>query len=78
MDNDLKKIRKLTQFMREKGLLKLKMAQIELELHPAALLNSDPSPPNKTESKQEDKPEFSHEDMMFWSAPGNVSEETKQ
>lgn len=74
MDADLRKVKKLTAFMRSHGLLKLKTAEIELELHPTSLQH----PSGLPETKEDPKPEHSEEDVLFWSAPGHIPEEAKQ
>lgn len=69
MDADLKKLKKVTAFMRKQGILNYKTPELELSLAPAALITEPLSQaePSQTEDL---KPEFSPEEMLFWSAPG--------
>lgn len=74
MDADLKKIKKLTLFMKKEGLLELKHADIELKLSPHAFhgeqskLTSDPT-------LEETTPKYDSMSMALWSSPDYLPEE---
>lgn len=81
MDADFRNLKKLTAFMRKQGLLRVKTAQIELELSPSAILHEDPSPALKTEPEHETITVQSAEELALglpagsmdrinWSSPG--------
>lgn len=55
--------------MQKSGVLSLKMPDIEIELSPQSLFPETKIiyPETKIE---EDKPEYSDEDLLLWSAPG--------
>jgi hypothetical protein len=75
MDADIKKLKKLTAFMRKNGLLSLKTGDIELSLSPlaidmgserGALEEQPPNPPNQEP--------LTDMDVLLWSAPGNIED----
>lgn len=71
MDADHKKLKKLVKFMREQGVLTLKMDGIELNLAPQAILPDKPTRDSDTETESP-APQFSEADALFWSSPGFV------
>lgn len=75
MDADLKKIKKLTLFMKKEGLLSIKSKDFELTLSPTALFQEDPPKPTP-EAKEEPHGQLSHEDTLMWSSPTIQSEMT--
>lgn len=56
--------------MRMNGLLKLKTADFDIELHPQAIAMR-PKRGEPTEDKPQE-PEYSQEDILFWSSPGLI------
>lgn len=71
MDTEIKKIKKYTKFMQKAGVLSLKAAEIEIHLSPHMVSSAlsqvkDYGP----ELKEEEKTEFTDEDLLLWSAPG--------
>lgn len=72
MDDYLKKIKKLTLFMKKEGILHLKQGDIELQLSPAAI-NETKSLTSDAPIVEENKP--TDMDVLFWSSPGNIGEE---
>lgn len=71
MDADLKKIKKLTAFMKKQGVLSLKLPDLELNLAPAAVFHKETnSLPQADESEANALPQFSEEEALFWSSPG--------
>ncbi len=68
MEDTLKKIKKLTKFMRENGVITLKSAEIELSLAPQALQLKTKPDPTSAEDPKTDAP--SMEEVLFWSSPG--------
>jgi hypothetical protein len=71
MDQDLKKLRKLVKFMQKEGVLTLKMSEIELQLSQAAILPLETAPdaPSPSADAPQD-PEYTEEELLFWSSPG--------
>lgn len=68
MDDQLRKIRKLTAFMKKAGIIHLKQDNIELSLVPQAidLPRAEPEiDPNAIPPVQ-----YTADDALFWSAPG--------
>lgn len=79
MDKDLQKIKKLTLFMKKEGLLSLKHGDIELNLSPQALFHTEQTAAPAENNKQEETlSQFTPEQIMLWSAPNYVTEETEQ
>lgn len=81
MDADFKNLKKMTAFMRKQGLLRVKTAQIELELSPSAILHEDPSPTLKPGPERDTPIVASAEELSLglpagsmdrinWSSPG--------
>lgn len=64
------KLRQTVKFMRQNGLLKLKTADFDIELHPAAI--AMPAKRTKQNATADEKtiPEYSDMDVLLWSAPG--------
>lgn len=63
------KLRQTVKFMRLNGLIKLKTADYDLELSPQAISMR----PKKGDDKEEDvpsTPQYSQEDVLFWSSAG--------
>jgi len=72
MDADLKKLKKITAFMRKQGILNYKTPELELSLAPAAIL---PEPLHA--AQDEATPEHTEENLPLeaspifnWSIPG--------
>lgn len=76
MSDQFKNIRKLTAFMKKAGLISIKTADIELNLHPSALF---PEPKSKTTDSDntpiETPDAYTAEDVLYWSSPSYVSME---
>lgn len=73
MDDTLKKVRKLTEYMRKSGILSLKAEGIELTLSPGAIALPNPGlEPNLTPAEPEHI--LTEEEILFWSAPGTLPE----
>lgn len=81
MDADFKNLKKLTAFMRKQGLLRVKTAEIELELSPSAILHEDTSPALKPGPEHEAVAVQTAEELQLglpagtmerinWSSPG--------
>lgn len=72
MDQDLKKIKKLTAFMKKEGLISLKSGDIELELSVATAFHVEQAdlPPESPATPE--KPQYTDEELLMWSAPGYV------
>lgn len=71
MDDTLKKIKKLTAFMKKEGILHLKQGDIELNLSPLAI-----EPPKQSlggEIKDE-SPVLTDMDVLLWSSPSSTEE----
>lgn len=75
MDADLKKIKKLTAFMRKNGLLTLKQDGIELSLSPLAIDLAEKGDASDAEKQtQSNEPLLTDMDVLLWSAPGNIED----
>lgn len=70
MDEDLKKIKKLTSFMRKQGLLHLKQGDIELSLSPGAILPDEKPAADSATAEEPIKPRHTEEEILFWSVQG--------
>ena len=83
MDDDLKKLRKVTAFMRKQGVLRVKTAELEIELSPAALTHGEEPtehlPPTLSEPQVPREPTDDERalglpagglDLIDWSSPG--------
>jgi hypothetical protein len=80
MDNDLKKIKKLATFMKKEGVIELECGQIKIKLHPAKILShiENSVPAEHTQTDIQSTPEYTEEEMLFWSSPGIFPEEANQ
>lgn len=88
MDQELRKLKKLTAFMKKEGVLAYKTSEIELHLSPEALLSK--KAPLVPDSGEELKPVEQNElekslglpaggaQALFWSTPGLFPEEAEQ
>lgn len=72
MDAELKKIKKLTAFMRKAGILSLKSGDLELSLSPNVFHEEHTHPSNDASSDAPEVPQqvLTDEEILFWSAPG--------
>lgn len=70
MDEELKKIKKLTAFMRKAGILSLKSGDIELILSADALNKQGLNALDDSQSSDAPQGGPSDEALLFWSAPG--------
>lgn len=72
MDKELKRIKKLTAFMKKAGILNLKSGDLELSLTPDSF-HEEQSAALKQEDATSDaaiKSQFTDEEVLFWSSPG--------
>lgn len=72
MDADLKKIKKLTEYMKKNGLLSLKVADIELNLDPRIVFQAEHSPDTTPEVKEEPQDPMA---TLLWSTQDIPPEE---
>lgn len=76
MDKDIKKMKKMVDFMRKQGVLTLKTPEMELRLSSAAIFPENkliPEPETKTSER-----EFTEEEILLWSSPGHIPDEQIQ
>ena len=72
MDQELKRIKKLTAFMRKAGLLTLKCGDLELCLSPQLFHEEQAAQSSESDAAADAalKSQFSEEEILFWSSPG--------
>ena len=74
MDRELQKLKKITKFMRDHGVLSVKTPEIEIHISPSALILHTNDNPNKQKEQYQDQlsPQEKHDQEMvilLWSAP---------
>lgn len=70
MDKDIKKLKKLVDFMRKQGVLTVKLDEMEIQLSPGALFPHEASETPESPDKQMQAPDLTYEELALWSAPG--------
>jgi hypothetical protein len=76
VDKEIKKMRKLVDFMRKQGVLTLKTSEMELSLSPIAMFPVEHSEEHNSDSNKIHpslKP-ISELDLALWSSPGYIPE----
>lgn len=74
MDDSTKKLKKITKYARENGLLSVKMDGIEITLSPNALFHVEHPKDNDEEIESSPEPNLEGDALALWSAPGNIPE----
>ena len=76
MDADLKKLKKLTKFMRDNGVLSVKTAEIEMSLAPQALFPVEQAQQVEADTSSDiiSKPLYTDQEILLWSSPGHNPE----
>ena len=80
MNENIKNLKKTVSFMKKEGILVLKTKDCEIELTREALLDSRHKKNLEPSSEKPDKiesPEYSEQDVLFWSSPGFLPEEAQ-
>jgi hypothetical protein len=76
MDQEIKKLKKIVKFMRNEGVMAVKMGDLEINLAPHAT-HPKPTQTEEKQSKLEAEAPFSDQDALFWSSDG-IPEEALQ
>ena len=74
MDKDIKKMKKMVDFMRKQGVLTLKTQEMELQLSPLAVFPDEHKKDQIEEAQQTQIPKLSDLDIALWSSPGALPE----
>ena len=69
MDKDIKKLKKLVDFMRKQGVLYTKLENIELELSPSALFPEENKQIPEENKETLTSPPMTDLELALWSAP---------
>lgn len=72
MDKDLRKMKKMVDFMRKQGVLTLKTPEMELRISSAAIFPENKLIPE--EEKTNSEHQFTEEEIILWSSPGSIPE----
>jgi len=72
MDKDIKKMRKLVDFMRKQGVLTLKTQEMELSLSPLAVFPVEHLEGEPVTKEPSPIPEMSDLEIALWSSPGAI------
>jgi hypothetical protein len=78
MDLDLKKLRKITLFMKKEGVLSLKTQNIEISLSQSSLSFPKENSKKKKftdEKLEEEEKNYTDEQILMWSSPGFIPTE---
>jgi hypothetical protein len=72
VDKDIKKMKKLVDFMRKQGVLCMKLDDLEIELSPSALFPEEKlqAEPEQSDPNIPTAHELTLEEIALWSAPG--------
>lgn len=73
---DLKELKKTVKFMRDQGILSLKLPDFEINLSPSSIFPEKPrSKSEESEIKEDFAPRYTEEQILNWSVPGFVDEQ---
>lgn len=74
MDAEIRKLKKLTKFMKKEGITSLKTADIELSIDPKFMFPVEQSTSQPTTDEIKEEPTYTDEEILMWSAPGLSNE----